>query len=352
MKKEVLATFILVLFVILISVSLALINSQISRENTNNIILINNTIKFDSLTLKQKLAQMIIVYGESQDNLELTKLNIGGLILDDEKNKQDYQDLISKYQDNSKIKLFVTTDMEGAWNPFSSFENFPKFSDIKTNQDAYNTGLEEGKLLKEIGFNLNFAPVAEFSDEVYGGRAFLGTKEDVEEKLSNYIRGLQENTQGTCKHYPGKGMINNLHNEIDRQTITSDDLELFQLCVKDNISSIMIGHQIVSGEINSNGKPSSVSPEVMNTLQNFSGLIISDEINMHGLSNFYPSLTDRYERLINSGENVILDFNVNSYYYFNLLNSLEKSVKEGKISEEKINESVKKILTAKGYSIN
>lgn len=354
MKKKIKKRFviILVLFLFLISLFIIyfLISNKLKNTNTENIVIINNTIKIDSLTLKQKLAQMIVVYGDDKNNIELTKLNIGGILLDSQKDEEGYKNLINKYQENSKIKLFVTTDLEGAWNPFSKFHFFPNFSEIKNNKESYDAGLKEGEVLKELGFNLNFAPVAEFSDEIYGGRSFSGTKEEVKEKLANYIKGLQKNVKGTCKHYPGKGMISNLHEEENTQEISKSDLELFQVCLNNNISAIMIGHQIVSGEINSNGKPSSVSLEVINTLENFSGLIISDEINMNGLSNFYYVKTERYAELINAGENVILDFDFNSHSNF-ILNGLEKSVKEGKISEEKIDETVRKILIAKGYSI-
>jgi len=236
--------------------------------------------------------------------------------------------------------------MEGAWNPFSEFQDFPSLSEIETSQEAYEIGLSEGKLLKELGFNFNFAPVSEFQDLSYGGRTFSGSDEEIKEKLQNYILGLQQNVNGTCKHYPGKGMMNNLHLSTDTQNITAEDLGLFEVCFENNISAIMVGHQIVYGELDSFGKPSSISSEVISNLENFSGLIISDEINMLGLSSFYFSKPERYVELINSGENIILDFNVDLY---SLLNDLETLTKEGKIDEEQINKSVKKILIAKGY---
>jgi beta-glucosidase-like glycosyl hydrolase len=201
-----------------------------------------------------------------------------------------------------------------------------------------------------LGFNLNFAPVAEFSDEVYGGRAFQGTKEEVKEKLSFYIKGLQENIAGTCKHYPGKGMINNLHIKDDEQIISKEDLELFDVCFNNNILGVMVGHQIVTGELDSNGMPSSVSKEIIFTIDD-SVLIIADEINMAGLKNFYSDKTELYVDLINSGENVILDFKLNPISMYKLIGKLEEEVEEGNINEDNVDESVKKILMMKGYVI-
>lgn len=341
-----------VILILIFILSMIIILSQPKiYPQDDNIIIINNTIHFDSLTLKQKLAQMIVIYGDDKNNLELTRFSIGGIFSDAQKSKEDYSHLINQYQTESKIRLIVSTDMEGSWNPFSNFKDFPKFSEIKNSEETYLTGLEEGELLKEMGFNLNFAPVSEFEDLSYGGRVFSGTKKEVKEKLMHYIEGLQKNVAGTCKHYPGKGMINNLHNKIDNQNISKEDLELFKICLKNNISSIMIGHQIVLGELDSEGKPSSVSTKLISSLNNFSGLIVSDEINMKGLSTYYTNKAKRYTELINSGENLILDFKTNYRSLSLLLTELEQLVKEGKISEEKINESVKKILIFKGYSI-
>jgi len=344
--------FVILLILLFYLVDYLTILEKVKKENTGNIIIKNNTIQFDSLTLRQKIAQMIVIKGKVKKNMYLTNLNIGGIYFYKQKSEEDYSNLIIAYQNSSKINLFVSADLEGIWNPFSEFQKFPKFSEIKTEEEAYNIGLEHGEILKRIGFNLNFAPVAEFSDNVYGGRVFAGTKKEVEEKLESYIKGLQKNVLGTCKHYPGKGMIKNLHITKDKQIISKEDLELFDICIKNNISAVMIGHQIVSGELNSNGKSSSVSKEVIDNLDNFSGLIISDEINMFGLKKFY--LFDKkklYKDLINSGENIILDFFLNPVSTYKLILKIEEEVKKGEVDEDKIDQSVKKILMAKGYKI-
>jgi len=331
-------------------------SSKVKLQHTKNIIIKNNTIEFNSLTLKQKIAQMIIVRGD-EENLEFMNLNMGGIFLDKQTSEENYKTKIEKYQENSKIELFVSTDLEGSWNPFvKNFENlynFPYFSDIKTAQEAYETGLKQGELLKKLGFNLNFAPVTEFKDKVYGGRAFTGNEEEIKDKLTGYIQGLQKNVFGTCKHYPGKGMIKNTHYMSDKQEISEEDLELFNHCINNNISAIMVGHQIVSGEIDSKSKPSTVSKEVINSLKNNSQLIISDEINMWGLRFFYIMNKPRlYRDLINAGENVILDFKQTPVSVYKLISKIEKDVVNGKINEEDIDNSVKKILISKGYKIN
>jgi beta-N-acetylhexosaminidase len=331
-----------------------IILNKLKEESTKNILIENNTLDFDSLTLRQKIAQMIIVRGDYKRNVKLNNLNIGGIFLDRQNSEEDYKNLIEEYQNNSKIKLLVSTDLEGAWSPFNRSKkeyDFPYFSNIKTKEEAYIVGQKHGLLLKKLGFNINFAPVSEFDDLVYGGRAFSGNKEEIKEKLSSYIRGLQEDVLGTCKHYPGKGMIKNLHHRADKQDITKEDLELFEVCFENNISAVMIGHQKTIGEINSNNKPASVSGDVIKNLKNFGGLIMSDEVNMMGVRINYFRKASLYKDMINSGENVILDFKLGPVSTFKLISSIEEKVKEGEISEESINNSVKKVLKAKGYRL-
>jgi beta-N-acetylhexosaminidase len=326
---------------------------EFGELNTKNIIIEDDTVNLSSLTLEQKIAQMIMVRGDEKD-LDFNRLNVGGIFLDRQNASHEYKRLIEDYQEDSKIKLLVASDLEGAWTPFHNpkpEEIFPNLSEIKNISQAREVGLKEGELLSDIGFNINFAPVAEYSDNAYGGRAFSGAKEQVAVKIAAYIEGLQTNILGTCKHYPGKGMEKNLHEVTDSENISKEDLYLFNICLKENISSIMIGHQIASGEvINSNGKPSSVSEEVISSINN-SVLIISDEINMQGLSSFYSDKTEMYADLINSGENIILDFDINSFELYKLIKNIKREVKEGDIDEQKIDNSVKKILERKGYNV-
>lgn len=354
-KKQIITNIlilILLFFLILYCIDIYLPYKEISKSSTENIIINEDVIDFSSLTLEQKIAQMIMVRGDKED-LDFIRLNIGGIFLDRQENSEDYSSLIKNYQETSKIKLFIATDLEGAWTPFHNPKQqqmFPKFSEIETSYRAEEIGFEEGELLREIGFNMNFAPVAEYSDNVYGGRAFSGSEEEIAEKVAAYINGLQKNVLGTCKHYPGNSMEKNLHDVTDEQEISKKDLYLFEVCLNNNISSIMVSHQIATGEISSQGKPSSASEEVISTI-NYSVLIISDEVNMKGLSDFYNDKKEMYINLINSGNNLILDFELNSENLYKLIKELKEEVENGNIDKEKIDESVKKILILKGYNL-
>ena len=355
-KKEVLVEILFIGIVIFLLgfyyFSFYIIDQEISRMNNENILIEGNKVDLDSMTLRQKIAQMIMVRGDEKD-LRFNNLNVGGIFLDRQGTEERYKKLINDYQSNSKIKLLVATDLEGAWSPFYNSPESqlsPYFSEVETIQEANEIGIEHGEILKEIGFNLNFAPVSELKDDVYGGRTFAGTNEEIENKIEAYIGGLQKNVLGTCKHYPGKALEENLHYQKDTVTITKEDLDLFDICLENNISAIMISHQIAEGELNSNGKPSSVSKEVISSIDE-PVLIVADEINMRALKDFYPERKIMYIDLINAGENLILDFQLSSFETYRLIKNIEKEVDKGSMDEKLIDESVRRVLIAKGYEV-
>lgn len=353
-QQTTLITLVILTVVFLYGINYLVIVSKIKSLDTENIIVQNGTVDISTMTLKQKIAQMIIVEGNSFDE-RFTKMGVGGIYISKGKSPTSMKENIEVWQKNSKTKLFVSADLEGVWSPFS--KDFPKeyqfksFNEIKTKEEAYILGVEHGKVLKAMGFNLNFAPVAEFVDRAYSGtRAFEGDEKEIKEKLKGYIAGLQERVLGTCKHYPGKGMIGNTHRWRDTQKIEEGDLALFDACFDANVSAIMVGHQVVTGKINSLGKPSSVSKEVISTVEN-KALVISDGLRMLGVRSFYVDRVDMYVDLINSGENVLLEWPISAVSFYKLVSEIEKKVEDGKIDEEKIDRSVRKILEVKGYGV-
>jgi hypothetical protein len=279
LAKQPLSFKLILFFVLIIFVLIFIFNPfKVDFGNTENINIEGNVIELGSLTLQQKISQMIMVRGDKK-NFNYNDLNVGGIFLDRQDSEEEYKDL------------------------------------------------------------------------AYGGRVFSGNESEIQEKVLSYIQGLQKNVFGTCKHYPGKSLLKNLHDEKDLQQIEETDLEIFEKCIENNVSSIMVSHQIAKGSLNSNGNPSSVSEEVISSLHDFEGLIIADEINMKGLSLFYPEKIDLYVDLINSGEDFILDFYLSDKQLKNLLEEIEVKVLSGEIDEDKIDKSVKKILKMKGYKI-
>lgn len=336
-------------------------------ESPDNVVYDINTrtLEYDSLTLKQKIAQMFIVYGEEENRLTFQKMMVGGVFFDSRPSKFDFERSIYGYQKYSRIPMLITLDLEGCRNPFENFATFPTFSEIETVEQAYQVGLEEGKLMKELGFNMNFAPVVDLEDEIWGCRSFPGTPEEIAAKANAYIKGLNESgILAVAKHYPGKTLVNrDLHVESSFVEITEDDLIPFERVVEENVPAVMISHAVATGAVDTFTKPSVVSQPLISDLKNgfigngFTGLVITDEIGMLALRNHYTDETGwinyglMFTELFDSGNDMILVFDREPKRLYEFIGHIEKAVKRGEISEERIDESVKKIMAAKGITV-
>jgi beta-N-acetylhexosaminidase len=356
LNKDVLLAILLSFFL----VSLFKLNSEKAMafqiEEPKNVIFdkSTNTIYLNSLTLKQKIAQMIVTFDSPKNKDMLQKMLIGGIHLGSKPTKKDFIDTINYYQDGATIPFFFTADMEGCINPFENFQKFPSLREIKDKEEAYRVGFEEGKLLKELGFSINFAPVVDINDTIWNCRNFLGSIEEIGEKASYYIKGLQDNgIIATSKHYPGKTLvIKDPHKHVVHAYIEKDDILPFIKTIENNVSAIMISHIIADGYVNSDSYPSVASKKLVEELRkNFPGLIITDEIRMLGLKDFYKDLDQMYIDVFKAGNDLILNFDTDPWGLYHMICVIENAVKNGEISEERINLSVIKILKAKGISV-
>jgi len=353
-KENLLTIFLVILIIILIFLNFS--EASLKIEEPTNILFdkSTNTLYLNSLTLKQKIAQMVIAYEKESNKDELQKMLIGGIYLDAKPSKTVFINTINNFQNNTTIPFFVTTDMEGCWNPFENFQHFPDLKEIKTEEQAYQIGYEQGKLLKELGFNMNLAPVIDLEDTIWNCRSFVGTPQEISDKANSYINGLQSNNIiATSKHYPGKTLIiKDPHIYLTHATIDKNDLLPFEQTIKNNVSAIMISHLIVNGSVNSESKPAVVSIKLVKNLRNqFNGLIITDEIRMLGLKKYYEDTDQMYIDLFKADNDLILNFDTNPKNIFHMVSVVENAIKDGEISEDRIDKSVIRILTAKGINI-
>ena len=250
--------------VVLISVIILLVLVKYhSKATTDNVIYDPETkiVNLDSLTLKQKIAQMIVVYGIPENKDEFQRLLIGGVHLGAKESKDDYITAIKHFQTNSTIPLFITVDLEGCINPFENFVNFTTFKDVKDETEAYALGRAQGKILKEIGFTTNFSPVVDLEDTIWGCRAFTGNPSEIVTKANAYIDGLKEfDIIASAKHYPGKTLIiQDTHKYEVFATIDDNDLYPFKATIQHNVSAVMVSHLIVKGRLDSGERPSTIS---------------------------------------------------------------------------------------------
>lgn len=312
-------------------------------------------INISQLSLDEKLGQMVMVSG-NQFNEAYLALHIGGIFIDAKMSKEEYQELIARYQNASPISLFVATDLEGYWNPFT-FAPSKAFGEIGNDVEAYEVGSAQGEVLREMGFTMDFSPVVETRNEVWPGRSFIGSHEEVRTKILQYIAGLQsKGIIATAKHYPGGSMLRDPHKYRVHATITADDLSYFNDSIAHHVGAVMVGHPIVTGVLDSHGKQASVSPEVISHLRaSFPGIIVTDSIGMLGIRLSYLFNGGKlYVDLVRAGNDIILD----TGKLFSSprgvgrgIGALKQAIQRGEISQQQIDMSLQRILSAKGYKV-
>ncbi len=313
-------------------------------------------IILSSLPLRERIAQLVIARGDRFDE-RLLDLGIGGIFLNNQKTEQNYQRIIERYQNNSRISLLVATDMEGYWNPFP-FYKCKSFGKVVESNEARLLGIEQGEILRSLGFNLNFSPVVEVNNHVWPGRSFTGSVEEIKSKITGYLDGLRyKGIMATAKHYPGGNLIKNPHFFKVNYSLSLEDLGFFNQAITNNVEAIMTGHTIVSGTISSQGKPSTVSSEVISHLKKaFSGLIITDDLNMLGLRLFYfLNPGEMYVAALKAGNHILLDIGPKFQSSYNRImkriKSVERAIKNGELEDKIIDLAVNRLLTQKGYKV-
>ncbi|MBI2041340.1 MAG: glycoside hydrolase family 3 protein [DPANN group archaeon] len=318
-----------------------------------NIVVAGKFVDLSSMTLRQKIAQMMIVYGNPDDKALYQQMNIGGVFLTAMDTPEAFNQTTNLFQRDTKIPFFIAADVEGCINPFENFIKFPALHEIETDEDAFTIGKAEGQLMKELGMNMNFAPVVDTKDTIWNCRSFSGTSDEISGKAESYVRGLQsQNVIATPKHYPGKTLsVRDPHRLLTYAVIDSSDTKPFAKSAEAGAGAVMISHVIGSGAVDTEGKPAVTSKKAVTTLKkNFGGLVITDDINMLGLIRYYGWSDNRYIDLFAAGNDVVLDVASSPDKINHIIDVVEKAVWDGKIPASQIDNSVRKILKAKGFT--
>ena len=347
----------IILLIILLAVALLNIANVTGKLilGQSNIKVDNGEIDLSSLNLNQKIAQMVIVRGDLQNIKAWKKLQIGGFHLFGRANEQVFRDIIDEYQKDRSVPFFISADLEGCVSPFVHYRNFTYTSEVDNTIKAFQKGLEEGEYLSDLGFSINFAPVVDLDDDIWGCRTFPGNESQITELAQAYTLALEsKGVIGSIKHYPGKTLvIKDPHKFIVVVEIEEKDLFPYRYFFEEGeVGSVMVTHIIASGEVDSEGVPSVTSKKIIDGIrEDYNGLIISDEIHMLGLKNFFKTLDELYVAIFKAGNDIILNFDNDPNEIQRMIDVVKKAVEEGEIPVSQIDDSVTRILRAKGFSV-
>ena len=272
-------------------------------------------------------------------------------------------DELQKYSFNAcHAGMFTAVDEEGGFVAraaqklgTTAFSNMAVYGESNDYNTAYNIGSTIGSDLSDIGFNLDFAPVADVNispENELGSRIFSSDPNVVANMVSGVVSGLQDSgVCATLKHFPGLGAeTGNTHNDsfvvIDRtmEQLREEEFIPFSAGIDAGADFVMVGHQITTGF--GDDLPGDLSytavTEVLRDELGFEGIAITDAQQMNTIVNVYGA-GDAAVRSVKAGIDIILMPNDLG----EAVSAIENAVNSGDISEDRIDESLSRILSVK-----
>ena len=320
----------------------------------------------DGLSLKQKVGQLFIyTLAPKRDKANrnllhkvIKEYHVGGLLFSGGQLTNQAM-LTNEAQQLSKVPLLMTFD--GEWGLAMRMKQLPAFPKnmelgcIRDDSLLYAYGREVARQLKEIGVQVNFAPVADVNinprNPVINVRSFGATPELVARKVMAYARGLEDGgILSVCKHFPGHGDTEtDSHKELprlsfDRDRLDSIELYPFRQAIAAGLGGMMVGHLEVPAFESTEGLPSSLSRNVVYELLTrelqFQGLIFTDALTMKGAQGGNSSIC---LRALKAGNDLLLV----PRRLKEEMEAVMAAVKSGELPEELIDEKCRKVLTFK-----
>lgn len=319
----------------------------------------------EKMSLDEKIGQIFIARCPEKDAAALAKkYNLGGYILFGRdfkgKTKEAVVKNIKSYQSASAIPMFIAVDEEGGTvNRVSTNKNFRKYP-FASPQYLYKHGgmeriksdaKEKSELLKSIGINLNFAPVADIStnknDFIYK-RSFAKSPQETAEYVKSVVSVMNEAHMGSVlKHFPGYGNNKDTHTDLvhdkrPMEKFKSEDFLPFKAGIDAKASMVLVSHNIV--EALDKNAPASISPAVHKILRDelgFEGVIITDDLAMQGVKKFV-SKKNAAVLALKAGADMLC-----STDFINDIAAVKAAVANGEIKEKDIDEHVLRVLRAK-----
>ncbi|STX28652.1 beta-N-acetylhexosaminidase [Legionella beliardensis] len=346
------------------------------------------------LTLRQQIGQMLIM---GFNGLELNSSNpvrewlvkdgLGGVILFDKdvatnlprKNLENLNQIaaltaqLKQCAENNNtlvdsLPLFIGIDYEGgAVDRLKNIAGCPKtltpeqmaqLSDVEFIKQAE----QMAKVIKQLGFNLNFAPVLDLNlnkDEgIIGklGRGFSAEPAKVIKYAELFVKVFAEQDITCCyKHFPGHGSaLGDTHQGFVDVTDTFQDLELspYQaLSARGQLPAMIMTAHVINRHLDSSGLPATLSKPILTDLLRkklgFDGVIVSDDLQMHAISHYF-SLEEMLCLSINAGADMLIFANQLGYNSASdIIDIIEQLVKKQAISSARITESYNRIMRLK-----
>lgn len=323
---------------------------------------------YDQMDVRQRVGQLFMVRAVSNGNkaneAEVARLintnEIGGIIYSTGGPVKQAK-LNNQYQAISKVPLLIGMDAEwGLSMRLDSTYAFPynmTLGAITDNNLVEQMGRQLGEHCKRIGVHFNFAPDVDINinpkNPIIGNRSFGEDRENVTAKSLAFMKGIQDvGVLASAKHFPGHGDTDiDSHKTLptigfNERRIDSIELYPYRKLIKEGLSSVMVAHLNVPSLEPNPGTPSSLSKAIITDLlkerMQFEGLIFTDALEMKGVANFSKPGDIDLSAFLAGNDVLLISENIPI-----AINKIVEAYDAGKVTEERLEHSVKKILMAK-----
>lgn len=334
------------------------------------------------MSLEQKVAQMFVITPEAltgkttvtaagdATEAALKKKPVAGIIyfaqniVDPDQTTEMLTNMQTYAAETEGIPVFLCVDEEGgkvarvAGNAKFDVQKFDDMGTLSSDDlsEAYNVGSTIGKYLKQYGFNVDFAPVADVllnkDNTVIGSRSFGSDPKVCADMSWQVASGLEDSGVTACfKHFPGHGGTEGdshtgaVSSNETLEEMKADTLVPFQNAVTSGANMIMVGH-ISCPDVTGDNTPASLSSVmVTDVLRNdlgYQGIVITDALSMGAITGSYSS-SEAAVMAVNAGDDLLLMPDD----YDEAYNAILDAVNSGEIDEERINDSLRRILRVK-----
>lgn len=326
------------------------------------------------MTLHEKVCQMMFVTPEEltgEDGVTvagdatrqaLENYPVGGIVYfaKNLESQDQVKEMIDNSQKYSSIGLFVATDEEGGvvnrlmdtvgTTYIGSMYYYKDDGDETAYENAYTIAND----MSALGFNLDFAPVADVwsnpDNTVIGERAYSDDYAQAAELVGNAVKGFNDGgVMCTLKHFPGHGdtaedsHYSSAYVHRTKEEIMADEMQPFRSGIEAGAEFVMVGHLIVP---DIDEVPATLSYKIATGILReelkFEGVAITDSFEMESIADNY-SVDDAVVMSAKAGMDMILQ----PKDMASAVNSIEQAVADGELSEDRIDESVRRILTLK-----
>lgn len=326
------------------------------------------------MSLRDKVCQMMFVRPESITGIDvvtaagdttkaaLEQYPVGGIVYfaQNMESKDQVKEMIDNSQSYSKVGLFISTDEEGGMvnrlmntvgtTYIDSMYNYKDEGTQKAHDNAYTIASD----MAALGFNMDFAPVADVwsnpDNTVIGERAYSDDYSQAAELVGSAVKGFEDGgVMCTLKHFPGHGdtaedsHYSSAYVRRTKDEIMADEMQPFTAGIDAGAEFVMVGHLIVP---DIDELPATLSykitTELLRNEMHFEGIAITDSLAMSSIADNY-GVGDSAVMSIKAGIDMLLDpTDIDT-----AIDAVVQAVESGDITEDRIDDSVRKILALK-----